>query len=60
MSILKIHLGMDTGDDIVQFILVALSEDKWGNTKIQESDGMEKDSISAQTQYLYPGFLHET
>ena len=27
MSILKIHLGMDTGDDIVQFILVALSED---------------------------------
>jgi hypothetical protein len=27
MSILKLHLGMDTGDDIVQFILVALSED---------------------------------
>ena len=53
MSLLKIHLGMDTG--------AARSVWKyWGNTKVQKSDGIEKDSISAETQYLYPGFLHET
>ena len=39
ISILKTHLGMDTGDDIGEFILVALSEKNWGNSKIQESNG---------------------
>ena len=59
MSILKIHLGINTGDDIVQFILVALSED------IGETQKSKNQTVWKKIPFLHKPstctlVLHET
>jgi hypothetical protein len=57
LSILKTHLGMDTGDDIGEFILVALSE-KNGETQ-KSKNPMVRFHICTNPVFVH-GFLHQT